>query len=239
MARQSSSRAAARWLWVYCGASFLLIALVARWQSLYANVPGWTQLESNTLATVALEQALYEAPQSNHFFIHVRFTNRTLKPLGCNLFSGHDLAQTIYPHRWELAPDGQRSGCVDEMIPLLPCSPDNSQSEKARLLAGFKKGSTAIIPAGGSLDYYRECPSGSRTAIENSWHSVPFSMKSQSLLRRDAHSLFFVQVRGYLVFTNGQLTIDDYITHRDIALPMPLHWGTIPAQAHIITGAVP
>ena len=206
----------------------LMLLLMPAWSAWQGRISKWTLLGKNDLASVRVEQSLYESSGSNRFFVRFRVTNETHKPLAVNLEDNQGLWKAFYPYQWTLA-EGDHRGIVSEMKPL-PLTEDIKVNE-AKILAAYKVGKLTIIPPSGTADYYRESMSGGRVDIEKRWNSCPLWMKSKSYLPRSPFPLHFILgVRGLISVTDGKSTKTFLNIGSDVGFPFPLRWKQLPPK---------
>lgn len=207
----------------------LLLLIFPVWSVWRARLCSWTLLESNEWVAVHVEQALYEAPGSNHFFVRFRVTNLTQRPLALDLQDKQGTWSLFYPYQWTLA-EGDHRGMGNglQLVPLF----DAMKPKETRLLANYKAGKLTVIPPSGTVDYYRASISGGRDNINQGWASAPLWVRSKSFIPRAPFPPHFIMsVRGAMPLTDGQKAKSFVKIGTDIAMPFPLRWKQMPSHA--------
>lgn len=178
--------------------------------------PQWASIAKSHQAEVLVERALFERPGEPHFFVHVRIVNETASMLGVDLRSYFDV---YYPNQWCTSPIPRR---VDINEGRLVPEPLDAVA-RSKLVADFRAGLLAGIPARGSVDYYRDFNASSRADVE-------------------------AQSRGYrylIVVMDGRLDVADDAdverilppqndSVREVVLDVPVRWAQVPDGAIVL-----
>jgi hypothetical protein len=180
----------------------------------------WHRLATAQLAAIDVERTLYEREDDPAFYIRVRVTNRTARPLGTDL---REFWRVIFPYQWALSYEEIREGTIDERI----FQQDVDQKLAGTILANYAANELTIIPPSSSLSYYRG-------------YSGDFSSA-----RADKGKSFYIGLGGEQRFTDGatveQITCDwPDVAHKagidpKFSIPMPLAWRAIPKDALVIS----
>lgn len=195
----------------------LTTAMLTSVFTLAAPVPpdakGWKRILEGKMATVDVEEHLYEQDGEPAFFIAVRVTNRGAKPIGIDL---RDSQYAIRPNQWGVYDKPQRD-VLDERRASTPRL--DAAAERA-LKADFGRGALTQIEPGKSIVYYH--------AFNGDRHPD----------RRLAKGKFvIVSLAGQTVATDGeavmQLRFEDHDLGQltDLVLPTPCPWARLPAGA--------
>jgi hypothetical protein len=180
------------------------------------------------LAEVHVFRTLYEIEGEKDFFIRIRVTNLTDRPIGVYLRS---FWKVIYPNQVGFQPEKQRFA-IDERHWNYKSLSDE---EKAKLVAYFNAGSLVSIPAHGSTDYFRKFNAGD----------------SLALAKKNSDKYFFISLDGEQLLTDGNIveqvscewgkfsnllnSIQDRSeVDTELYIPTPIKWEQIPADGQII-----
>lgn len=134
----------------------MLFGAVVPFEVFAGGDAAWQVMASNALAVGAVERVLYERTNDPHFYIHVRITNQSGRPIGADL---RDYWQVIYPNQWGLSQDPNRR-VIDERR-ITPVA------GKSTLVPEFAGGRLTRIAPGQSVDYYREFNASSPRPVRN------------------------------------------------------------------------
>src|SRR5262245_16762821 len=80
--------------------TFLATSLAAAGGAAQPAAPapgGWVPLGAGALVRVEAERALYQQTGAPHFYVHIRVTNLTARPLGLDTRTRE---LTVYPNQW-------------------------------------------------------------------------------------------------------------------------------------------
>ncbi|QDU95786.1 hypothetical protein [Lignipirellula cremea] len=155
---------------------------VATGQAGDVTATGWRVLRRGRIACVEAETALYEVMSKPHFFIHLRVRNIADRPIAVDL---RDYWRVIYPNQWGPLDAGQRK-VIDERR-VLPTALD--RAKRKELIAAFQAGTLTTIPAGQTVDYFREFNASGRADVERQTRGHPF---------------VFVSLDGEQIVTDGE-----------------------------------
>jgi hypothetical protein len=173
----------------------------------------WVAIIRGAPIAVSVERALYELPGAPHFFVHVRVSAGPGARVDLRKYH-----QAFYPNQWGPSDETHRS-VIDEMRQTFAPLDD---AARARLVADARAGLLAAAP----LDYYVEFNASARADVD-------------------------AQARGHryvLVVMDGELLVSDGVsatqvlppqddTAREITVPAPVAWHTVPDGARIVRDA--
>lgn len=199
-------------------------SLRPQWQPRVSNAPvasgtAWQVMATNALAVAAVERVLYERANDPHFFIRVRITNTTDRPIGVDL---RDYRQVIYPNQWGINQESQR-GVIDERrVPPTPLP--------AKLTEDFVAGKLTGIAPGEAVDYYREFNASGRKEIE-------------AQAQKDAVKYLVVSLDGAVPVTDGKAVETLSCVwdggrntgNTDLVVPLPVRWNAIPGGVQVVS----
>ena len=171
---------------------------------------GWTTIARDAGVIVAVEHVLYETAGDPHFFVRVRI--ESARGVAVDLRNYHEV---FYPNQWGASETPQRTEINERRRVLPPFDP-------APVLADHAAGTLTPIAAGGTLDYYEEFNASGRADVDAQTRGAVF----------------------VIVTMDGQLRVSDGKTAerlapssdaaREVAIPTPVVWKSIPAGARTI-----
>ena len=185
------------------------------------NFTGWQTVASNALARAAVERVLYERPNDSHFYIRVRITNTTDRPLGADL---RDYWRVIYPNQWGVSQQDRRGEINERRLKQV--------ADKSALVTDFAAGRLTRIEPGASVDYYREFNAGGRKEVEEE-------------ARQFAGKYLVVSLDGQVPVTDGKRIAalsclwegDRTAADTDLVIPLPVKWSKV-SEAALVVSAV-
>lgn len=197
------------------------------------RVTQWILLKNTSWVSIETEKAIYETPDSNHFFIHFRITNRTSHPLAVDIENTHGILGFFYTFEWSI---GQGEGRAPSCSRLIPIAIGLDSNEKKMLLLNYKAGNLTTIPPYESVDYYRASQPGSRADVASKWSAIPLWQKLKTYYSPFPSAVEHLQiiVRGITYLTDGTHIKSPFISEEYLGLPFPLHWKQIPANGRIL-----
>jgi len=187
-------------------------------QSAPAGAAQWHRVGKGDLAAVDVERALYEKTGERHFLVRFRVTNLADRPIAADL---REYSKVIYPNQWGKS-DSDHRLAIDERRMVYQELPE---ADRTRLLADFGARRLTNIPAGKSIDYYREFNASARADVD-----------------RSQGKYLIVSLDGELRLTDGakveQFSCDwnhgRTVEQTDLVIPMPVPWKTVPADGYIV-----
>lgn len=218
-------------LLIVFAALLLTVPLVSIAQT---RITQWTLLQKTSWVTIQSEQAIYQNPDSQHFYIHFRITNRTSRALAIDLNDNRGTWGIFYPFEFSLG-QGVHRGPINGLVQIY--LGDWASANKNTFMADFKAGKLTTIPPLQSVDFYSASPVSNKADINKRWSSVSFWQKMQTyfpVLLSNAQYLH-VSARGMIHLTDGENIKSPLISGAHLAFPFPLHWKQIPPHAHIIS----
>jgi hypothetical protein len=191
----------------------LTLALVA---CARAPAPDWVRIAASPSVAVTMEPCLYELPGVPEFFVHVRIANATSRDFGV------DLAHSAFlPNQWGASDTEYRK----VIIGLRAVLPPLDEAAKTRLVEDYRAGHLARLVSGASLDYYTAFHASSRAEVD---------------LRARATRFVLVVMDGQLLVTDGADVTEqvrppeDLLGAREVAVPAPVAWRTVPVGAFVV-----
>jgi len=173
----------------------------------------WVEFAASDRAVVQIERRLYEQAGNPHFLIRVRVTNRGKRALGIDL---RDAWRVFYPNQWGGLEGPERGHIDEEIVEPQALTP----ALKKRLKADYASKALDAIPAGGSIEYYREFNASGRADIDGT--DSPY---------------LFISIKGQLLLTNGT-RVENLLPAADsLYLRLPVAWGTVPGGARVVRDA--
>jgi hypothetical protein len=203
-------------------ASLLLLGLAVTAGAETRTLPqSWMTVASNPLATATVERTLYERPNDPHFYIRVRITNTTDRPLGVDL---RDCWRVIYPNQWGVSQASQRGEINERRLKQV--------ADKSALVPDFAAGKLTRLEPGATLDYYREFNAGGRKEVEEQ-------------ARQFAGKYLVVSLDGQVPVTDGKRIEalscvwegDRTAADTDLVIPLPVKWSKV-SEAALVVSAV-
>jgi len=170
----------------------------------------WAEFGRFDLLDVQIERRHYERTGHPHFFIRVRLLNPTETTVGVDL---RDEWRVLYPNQWGGLEQPERM-IIDERIAVPKAlTPELA----AHLRAAFRSGRLATIPAGASIEYFREFNASGRAAVDAT--NTPY---------------LFVSIKGQL-FATGGARVENVVPDADsLYLRVPVAWGAVPDGARVV-----
>lgn len=189
--------------------------LVARGAPARAGA-AWQRIAAGPLLAIEVEDALYEAAGSPHFFVHVRLVNLARRPLGVDLRAPW---QTAYPNQWGRGDEAARTAIDEGRAVVRPLD----AAGRAALLAAFRAGGLTTIAPGASADYYAVFNASGRADVDG---------------RPGRYVL--ISLGGELRATDGarvdQIALERFPPEQpDAVVHAPIRWGRVPAGARVVT----
>ena len=171
----------------------------------------WAEFVRSELLEVRVERRLYQQSGNPHFLIRVRLTNRTDSALGVDLRDG---SRVFHPNQWGGLDEPFR-GIIDESY----AEPQALTPElSARLIAEHQAKALVSIPAGESIEYFREFNASGRADVDAV--DTPY---------------LFVSIMGQLFVTDG-VRVENLLPMEAHAvyLRTPVAWSQVPDSARVI-----
>jgi hypothetical protein len=162
---------------------------------------------------------LYERPDLSNFFVHVRVTNLTSRAIGVDL---RDYWHVIYPNQWGPVNTDHRQRIDEGRVEYPPLK----KAAEDKLLADFRAGALTTIPAGKSVDYYREFNASGRANVEKQVEGFKYliiSLNGQQLLA-DGKQVEQVSCDWEQIET----------ADTDLVIAAPVPWKKIPDGGRVV-----
>ena len=174
----------------------------------------WKEVFHDTAARIEVEKTVYEKSNAAGFFIHVRITNRTARRLGIDL---SDRRTVVTLNAVGFSRVASRT-TVNE-IRVIGWTLNGTEQEALR--QAFNAGKLHYFESGESVDYF--------IAFNDGGKFDPHDVKDNLLL---------LIVDGTIFPTDGQqvyrVSLDKLSVEREVPLPTPLQWKTIPDKATVL-----
>jgi hypothetical protein len=174
----------------------------------------WHLIGETDLAKFEVEKALYEKAGEPFCLVHVRITNVSDRAVGVDLRGW----MAVYPGYFGKS-DTEHNNFFKQ-VRMYHASLD--QPKRAELLADFAAGRLTVIPAGKSVDYYREYIE--RAKVEEA--------------DKGGGKYLIISMDGEQILTDGK-KVEQFLgvgyegANTDLAILSPVSWKTIPADARI------
>ena len=178
----------------------------------------WQTLGATSLATIDVEKALYEKGGES-FFIHVRLTNRSERPVGVDL---QDHGRVVYPNAWSKEAQEYRVNINEKRVIHKPFD----EAARAAFLEDFKAGKLTLLPPGKSLDYYSQFDRGDRFGVSQEEDKyLILSLDGEQLVTDGA------KVERFSLEWGSE--DNKSVAPTDLAIPTPVPWKLVPVAARI------
>jgi len=180
-----------------------------------ATASPWHLLGQTDLARFKVEKALYEKAGEPFCFVRVRVTNVSDRAIGVDLRGW----MAVYPGYFGKS-DTEHNNFFKQ-VRMYHAALD--QPKRAELLADFAAGRLTVIPAGKSVDYYREYIE--RAKVEK--------------VDKAAGKYLIISMDGEQILTDGK-KVEQFLgagqegANTDLAILSPVPWKTIPAGGRIL-----
>jgi len=171
---------------------------------------------------VEVERRLYQAKDSDRFYLHVKITNSSNVVIAVDLRDAHS---SIFPNQWELSSQPYRGPYSEHRSANTHLDPDREQE----LAEAYAADRLLKIEPHLALDFYRESPA----AFDNAG-GFPDGC------------YLILSLGGELVFTDGNLAwqvdtnrlssvVDDAIVNpAEMVLPLPIMLSPLPDSVRVI-----
>ena len=178
----------------------------------------WHLLAEGKFATAEVDPVLYYQKGDDDFYIQVRLTNLTKKPIGVRL----DYWKGFSPNQWGVHPQDKR-GMINEGRLERKGLTDK---EKEKLHADFASKKLTMIPPGKSVTYFRDFngPSGRKK------------------LANEAGLFLIISMDGQLFFTDGKEIENLHcdweagrdVEETDVVIDFPPTFKLLPKKALVV-----
>lgn len=172
---------------------------------------GWLRVLRGVLAEVEVERAGYDAGERDHFYVRIRVRNVAARPIAVDLRARR---RGMYVNQWEKSTLAYRT-VVNERRAIQQPIDDAAAAE---LRSAMASGELAGIPVHGVLELYGSFNAGGCATVD--------AQPGRWLL---------VAIDGRFAITDGtivdDLRIGDDETTRIVAIPAPVVWQPLPADA--------
>ena len=174
----------------------------------------WHMLASNAWATVSVERTLYEKSGHPNFFVHVVVANLTNRKVGVDLSS---YWRVIRPNQWGMNEQNHRGVINEGRLPRAKLD----DTARERLKAAHHAGTLKLVNPQAKLDYF-----------------VNFNASGRKDIERLLGRYCLVVMDGEIFLTDGQdvgvLSLWDQEQAREVAIPTPIIWKTLPKNATLV-----
>ena len=165
------------------------------------------------LATIHIDEALYEIDTSDHFFARFTIRNTVNEAIGVDL---SNYWTVIFPNQWGIYQRNYRPVINERHI-----IPKEVNDIKSVIIQNYKNNKLLKIPLQGEVVYYRE-----------------FNASGREDIKIKKGEYFILSFDGQLFITDGNMVegvyCDGRVEIKDLVLSFPITWKKISADGIVI-----